>query len=57
MSDRILKSLYDIKNAVAEIDTFFNDRPKVFDNYKKDLLVKRATERNLEIIGEAMAEL
>lgn len=46
--------LYDILNAIMEIDSFFNDKPKEFLKYQNDLRTKRATERNIEIIGEAM---
>lgn len=54
MNEKVLKSLVDIKLATDEINMFFIDRPKIFSNYKTDLLLKRAIERNLEIIGEAI---
>ena len=54
MNEKVLKYLYDIKLAVDEIDTFFEGKKKYFSNYASDLLLKRAIERNLEIIGEAM---
>ncbi|GAA4301473.1 HepT-like ribonuclease domain-containing protein [Compostibacter hankyongensis] len=46
--------LYDILNAINEIDSFFIDTPKDFFIYQKDIRTKRAVERNIEIIGEAM---
>jgi len=46
--------LYDILSAITEIESFFADRPKEFARYKADLRTKRAVERNIEIIGEAM---
>jgi uncharacterized protein with HEPN domain len=46
--------LHDILNAIIEIDGFFNDTTKEFTVYQKDLKTKRAVERNIEIIGEAM---
>ncbi len=46
--------LYDILNAINEIDSFFADIPRDFNIYQKDLRTKRAVERNIEIIGEAM---
>lgn len=46
--------LYDILTAINEIDTFFIDTPRDFTFYKNDLRTKRAIERNIEIIGEAM---
>ncbi|MEK7718153.1 MAG: DUF86 domain-containing protein [Bacteroidota bacterium] len=54
MNEKLLKWLFDIKFALDEIDSFFEGRPKIFANYQNDLLLKRAIERNLEIIGEAM---
>ena len=45
--------LYDILNAITEIDSFFEEQPKNFDTYKDDVKTKRAVERNIEIIGEA----
>jgi len=44
---------YDILNAIEEIESFFPEQ-KIFTDYQKDLKTKRAVERNLEIIGEAM---
>lgn len=46
--------LYDILNAIHEIDSFFSDRPKEFMAYQNDLRTRRAVERNIEIIGEAV---
>ena len=54
MNERILKYLYDIKSAIEEIDSFFVNRDQRFIDYTKDVLLKRAIERDLEIIGEAM---
>ena len=46
--------LYDILNAINEIESFIADKPKDFIAYQKDIKTKRAIERNIEIIGEAM---
>ena len=54
MDERILKWLYDVKIAIEEIEGFFIDRDKSLTSYKNDLILKRAVERNLEIIGEAI---
>ncbi|MDQ8054303.1 MAG: DUF86 domain-containing protein [Pedobacter sp.] len=54
MDERILKWLYDIKIAIEEIDGYFLKHPKDFIKYRKNLILKRAVERDLEIIGEAM---
>ncbi len=53
--DNDLKAwLYDILNGILEIESFFFDRKKEFKTYQTDLRTKRAVERNIEIIGEAM---
>lgn len=57
MNEKILKSLYDIKNAIYEIDSYFKNRDKQFSEYLKDVILKRAIERDLEIIGEAMTRI
>jgi uncharacterized protein with HEPN domain len=57
MNEKVLKYLYDIKLALDEIDSFFAGRKKYFADYASDMLLKRAIERNLEIIGEAMSRI
>ena len=54
MDEKILKWLYDIKGAIDEIEGYFKDFPKDFEQYKSNILLKRAVERDLEIIGEAV---
>ena len=54
MDHEIKTWLYDILNAIMEIDSFFIDIPKNFSTYQKDLRTRRAVERNIEIIGEAL---
>ena len=54
MDQRILKWLFDIKIAIDEIDTFFKNEEKDFFKYRTNVMLKRAVERNLEIIGEAV---
>jgi uncharacterized protein with HEPN domain len=57
MDEKVLKYLYDIKIAIAEIDSFFRVEPRSYSNYRQNTLLKRAIERNLEIIGEAMTRI
>ena len=45
--------LFDILQSIKEIESYFDDKPKIFENYIKDIKTKRAVERNIEIIGEA----
>jgi uncharacterized protein with HEPN domain len=54
MDEKVLKHLFDIKIAIEEIDSFLKTETLNFNNYRENLLLKRAIERNLEIIGEAM---
>ncbi len=54
MNERVLKCLFDIKAATEEIDSFLGSKSPDFNSYKENTLLKRAIERNLEIIGEAM---
>lgn len=54
MDNFIKKHLQDIATAIDEIESFFDDQPKLFENFCKDLRLRRAIERNIEIIGEAM---
>lgn len=54
MDEKILKWLYDIQDAIVEIESYFDNFPKDFSSYQKNILLKRAIERDLEIIGEAV---
>lgn len=54
MDDLIKKHLQDILTAIEEIESFFGDKPKLFDDFYSDLCLRRAIERDIEIIGEAM---
>jgi uncharacterized protein with HEPN domain len=54
MDERILKWLFDIKMAIDEINSYFEKEEKDFFTYRQNLMLKRAVERDLEIIGEAI---
>ena len=54
MDDLIKKHLQDILTAIEEIESFFGDKPKLFEDFYSNLCHRRAIERNIEIIGEAM---
>ena len=54
MDNKVKAWLFDIHQAILEIESFMDGRAKNFFEYQKDLLLKRAVERELEIIGEAM---
>ena len=54
MDNYIKKHLQDIITAIEEIESFFENQPKLFEEFNRDLRLRRAGERNVEIIGEAM---
>lgn len=57
MDNNIKAWLFDILKAILEIESFFEDRDKLFVDYQKDIRTKRAVERNIEIIGEALSRI
>jgi len=57
MDNNIKAWLFDILSSINEIESFFVDTPKMFEIYQNDLKTKRAVERNIEIIGEAMSRI
>ena len=54
MDNEIKTWLYDILQSIIEIESYFEDRPKKIEDYSKDIKTKRAIERDIEIIGEAV---
>jgi uncharacterized protein with HEPN domain len=54
MEDRLKKWFYDVKVAIDEIELFLSKESVNFDNYSEHIMLKRAVERNLEIIGVAI---
>lgn len=57
MDNSIKSWLFDILSSINEIESYFVDTPKIFEIYQNDLRTKRAVERNIEIIGEAMSRI
>ena len=57
MDNDIKTWLYDILSSINEIESYYTDTPKIFEIYENDLRTKRAVERNIEIIGEAMTRI
>lgn len=56
MQDEIKVWLEDIEKAISEINDFLPE-PRNFLEFEKDIKTKRAVERNIEIIGEAMSRI
>ncbi|MDY0362587.1 MAG: hypothetical protein RBR08_14140 [Desulforegulaceae bacterium] len=53
MQDKLKKYLFDIKESVSSIYDYLDNNFNFFE-YEKNKLLKRAVERELEIIGEAV---
>lgn len=53
MDNRVQKCIFDILESIKAIDNHLGKK-KDFNVYKKNLTIKRAIERELEIIGEAI---
>lgn len=53
MDNDIKTWLYDILQSINEIDSYYENKPRIFEEYIFDIKTKRAIERDLEIIGEA----
>jgi len=56
MDLEIKKWLKDIELAISEINSFFPEK-KVFSEFQNDLKGRKAVERNIEIIGEALSRI
>jgi uncharacterized protein with HEPN domain len=54
MDNDIKTWLFDILQSINEIDSYYEGKARRFDAYVADIKTKRAIERNLEIIGEAV---
>lgn len=54
MDDKVKTYLFDILSSIHEIESFFTDMPQTIEAFKNDTKTRRAVERNIEIIGEAM---
>ncbi|WP_339706153.1 DUF86 domain-containing protein [Algoriphagus aquimarinus] len=57
MNAKYLKYILDIQSILGEIEEIKIRVGNNFINYKNDFIVKRAVERDLEIIGEAVKKL
>lgn len=53
MDNEIKKHLFDIKESVDSIENYLGKK-RDFNVYKSDKMLRRAVEREFEIIGEAM---
>lgn len=54
MDRKLAKYLSDILSAIVEIESFLEGRPREYEAFGQDTLLRRGVERNIEIMGEAM---
>ncbi len=54
MDNEIRTWLFDILQSIQEVDSYYTNKPRIFQEYLTDIKTKRAVERDLEIIGEAV---
>jgi uncharacterized protein with HEPN domain len=54
MQHKALKYILDIESIITEIETIKNRLNNDFNQFSNDVIMQRAVERDLEIIGEAV---
>lgn len=57
MQPRILKFLLYIQSVIQEIEAVKTKTDNNFNSFQSDILLQRAVERDLEIIGEAIRNI
>ena len=57
MDNKIKAYLADILGAIERIESFFEGKPLVYEDYLADWKLRLAVERCIEIIGEAMSRI
>ena len=56
MKHKIKKFLFDIKESIESIESYLGDK-RDFNLYQSKKMLRRAIEREFEIIGEAMSRI
>lgn len=57
MQPKILKFLLDIQSIIQEIELVKTKTNNNFSSFQSDIILQRAVERDLEIIGEAIRKI
>lgn len=57
MQPKLLKYILDIETVIAEIESIKLRTENNFINFSDDIILQRAIERDLEIIGEAVRKI
>jgi uncharacterized protein with HEPN domain len=56
MDNKIKKYLFDIRESIESIESYLGDK-RDYNEYLNNKMLRRAVEREFEIIGEAMTKL
>jgi uncharacterized protein with HEPN domain len=56
MDNEINKFLYDIRESIVSIESYLGEK-RDFNEYKSNKMLRRAIEREFEIIGEAISRI
>jgi uncharacterized protein with HEPN domain len=57
MQPKLLKYILDIESIIEEIESIKQKAQNDFNHFSEDIILQRAVERDLEIIGEAMRKI
>ncbi len=57
MQPKLLKFILDIESIISEIEIIKSKLDNNYLNFKHDFILRRAVERDLEIIGEAVKKI
>lgn len=57
MQSKLLKYILDIESVIEEIESIKKKTQNDFNNFSNDIILQRAIERDLEIIGEAIRKI
>lgn len=57
MQSKLLKYILDIESVIEEIESIKQKTQNDFNNFSNDIILQRAIERDLEIIGEAIRKI
>ncbi|WP_229058353.1 MULTISPECIES: hypothetical protein [Parabacteroides] len=50
MDEYIEKHLYDVLLSINEVESYFSEGPKLFEEFRNKIILQRAVERNVEIM-------
>lgn len=57
MQPKLLKYILDIESVIEEIESIKQKTKNDFNNFSGDIILLRAVERDLEIVGEAIRKM